>query len=82
MLSIYLSPAHFGTRAEFERIAREYLDWVLAARPIDPAAPVLLPGDPEAATRAARLAEGVPLPVNTWAAIVRAAEGLGVIAPA
>ena len=46
--------------------------------PIDPAAPVLAPGDPEAATRAARLAEGVPLPVNTWAAIRRTAEGFGV----
>jgi hydroxycarboxylate dehydrogenase B len=81
MLSIYLSPAHFGTQAEFERIAREYLDWVLAARPIDPATPVLLPGDPEAATRAARLVEGVPLPVDTWAAIRRTAEGLGVPLP-
>ncbi|TQM09697.1 malate/lactate/ureidoglycolate dehydrogenase [Pseudonocardia kunmingensis] len=78
MLSIYLSPAHFGTQAEFERTAREYLDWVLAARPIDPARPVLAPGDPEAATRAVRLAEGVPLPVDTWAAILRTAESLGV----
>jgi hydroxycarboxylate dehydrogenase B len=80
MLSIYLSPAHFGTQAEFERIAREYLDWVLGARPIDPAAPVLAPGDPEAANREARLAAGVPLPVGTWAAIVRTAEGLGITA--
>jgi uncharacterized oxidoreductase len=80
MLSIYLSPAHFGTRAEFERIARDYLDWVLGARPIDPAAPVLAPGDPEAANREERLAKGIPLPVNTWGAIVRTAEGLGVTA--
>ncbi|OZM76996.1 malate/lactate/ureidoglycolate dehydrogenase [Pseudonocardia sp. MH-G8] len=77
-LSIYLSPAHFGTQAEFERIAREYLDWVLAARPADPAAPVLAPGEPEAAMRTARLAEGVPLPANTWGAIRRTAEALGV----
>jgi uncharacterized oxidoreductase len=82
MLSIYLSPAHFGTRAEFERIGREYLDWVLGARPIDPDLPVLAPGDPEAAMRAARLAEGVPLPVDTWAAIRRTAEALGVKTPA
>jgi uncharacterized oxidoreductase len=82
MLSIYLSPAHFGTRSEFERIAREYLEWVLGARPIDPAAPVLAPGDAEAATREARLTTGVPLPVDTWSAIVRTAEGLGVTAPA
>ncbi|MHA6628793.1 malate/lactate/ureidoglycolate dehydrogenase [Pseudonocardia sichuanensis] len=80
MLAVFLSPAHFGTQAEFERIAREYLDWVLAARPADPAAPVLAPGDPENATRSARLAEGVPLPVDTWAAIVRTAQALGVAA--
>jgi uncharacterized oxidoreductase len=80
MLSIYLSPDHFGTRAEFERIAHEYLDWVLAARPVDPALPVLAPGDPEAATRTTRLANGVPLPVDTWAAIRRTADGLGVSA--
>jgi len=79
MLSIYLSPAHFGTQAEFERIAREYLEWVLGARPIDPAAPVLAPGDPEAANREERLAKGIPLPVDTWAAIVATAERLGVI---
>ncbi len=78
MLSIYLSPAHFGTQAEFERIAREYLDWVLSASPIDAAEPVLAPGEPEARNRAARLASGVPLPVNTWGALQRTAEGLGV----
>jgi hydroxycarboxylate dehydrogenase B len=78
MLSIYLSPAHFGTQAEFERIAREYLDWVLGARPVDPGLPVLAPGDPESANRAARLADGVPLPVNTWNAIRDTATALGV----
>jgi uncharacterized oxidoreductase len=78
MLSVYLSPAHFGTKAEFERIGREYLDWVLGARPIDEAAPVLAPGDPEARTRTARLADGVPLPVATWDALLRTAAELGV----
>jgi uncharacterized oxidoreductase len=77
MLSIYLSPAHFGTQAEFERTARDYLGWVLSARPIDPAEPVLLPGDPEARTRAERLADGVPIPVDTWGAIRETAASLG-----
>ncbi len=83
MLSVYLSPDHFGTRAEFERIGRDYLDWVLAARPEDPAAPVLAPGDPEARTRAARTAGGIPLSAGTWAAVRRTADELGVaVAPA
>jgi hydroxycarboxylate dehydrogenase B len=79
MLSIYLSPDHFGTRAEFERVGRDYLDWVLSARPVDTAEPVLAPGDPEARSRAARTAGGVPLPTRTWAAIRRTAADLGVV---
>ena len=79
MLSIHLSPDHFGTRAEFERIGREYLDWVLSARPAHSEQPVLAPGDPESRTRADR-ASGVPLPDSTWAAIRRTADDLGVMA--
>jgi hydroxycarboxylate dehydrogenase B len=78
MLSVYLSPDGFGTRAEFERIGREHLDWVLAARPVDPALPVLAPGDPEARMRAARTAGGVPLPVAAWDGIRATATRLGV----
>ncbi|GAY12960.1 Ldh family oxidoreductase [Pseudonocardia sp. N23] len=57
--SIHLSPAHSGTRAEFESAGCAYLDWVLSARPVDGDGPVLAPGDAEARTRAVRLTEGV-----------------------
>ncbi|MBO0848264.1 MAG: malate/lactate/ureidoglycolate dehydrogenase [Pseudonocardia sp.] len=77
MLSVYLSPSHFGTRDEFERIGRSYLEWVLSSRPIDPASPLLLPGDVEQRTREARLAEGIPLPSDTWSAIRRTAQAVG-----
>jgi uncharacterized oxidoreductase len=77
MLSIYLSPRLLGTEAEFERIGLEYLDWVLSSRPIDPDVAVLAPGEPEQRTRAARLADGIPLPVDTWAAIRRTATQVG-----
>ena len=46
--------------------------------PADPAAPVLLPGEPEATRRAERLADGVPLPQDTWANIIGTAKRLGV----
>jgi uncharacterized oxidoreductase len=39
---------------------------------------VLAPGDPENRTRKQRLAEGIPLPDDTWAAIVAAAREVGV----
>ncbi|MDB5369988.1 MAG: malate dehydrogenase [Roseomonas sp.] len=82
LLSIYLSPAHFGTEAEFQRMGREYVDWVAASRPIDPASPVLLPGETEARYRAARLRDGVPLPADIWEDLRRTAVSLGVTVPA
>lgn len=82
MLSIYLSPSHFGTQDEFERLGRSYLEWVLSTRPIDPASPVLVPGDVEQRTREARLADGIPLPNDTWSAIRRTAQSVGVPAEA
>ncbi len=39
---------------------------------------MLIPGEPEQRTRQKRLAEGVPLPDDTWAAIVAAAREVGV----
>ncbi|WP_431281769.1 malate/lactate/ureidoglycolate dehydrogenase [Humitalea sp. 24SJ18S-53] len=81
MLSIYLSPKHFGTEAEFHAAGRSYVDWVRAAKPIDPALPVLAPGDSEARLRADRLANGVPLQPDTWEGIKRCAIALGVAVP-
>lgn len=79
MLSIYLSPAHFGTREEFERVGRRYVDWVQTSRPSEAGSPVLLPGDVEERTRRARLAGGVPLSRAAWSAIRRTAAELGVV---
>ena len=81
MLSIYLSPAHFGTAEAFQQSARDYVDWVTSSRPADPAQPVLLPGDLEARNRAERLRDGVPLQPETWAGLERTAASLGVPLP-
>jgi uncharacterized oxidoreductase len=39
---------------------------------------VLIPGEPEARMRAERSKNGVPLPDDTWAAIVNTARDVGV----
>jgi uncharacterized oxidoreductase len=39
---------------------------------------VLIPGEPEAKMRADRTNNGVPLPDDTWAAIVNTAREVGV----
>ncbi|MFC3127039.1 malate/lactate/ureidoglycolate dehydrogenase [Pseudoroseomonas globiformis] len=81
MLSIYLSPAHFGTEAEFHRSGRAYADWFASSRPAAPGGEVLLPGEPEARHRATRLRDGIPLQPDLWVGMVQAAQSLGVTVP-
>jgi uncharacterized oxidoreductase len=49
-----------------------------SAKPATAGGEVLTPGEPEERTRRQRLAEGVPLPDDTWASIVNAAREAGV----
>ena len=80
MLSIYLDPGSFGA-ARFADAVREYAEYVRASRPATPGGEVLLPGDPERRNREERLAHGVPLQPQTWAAISATAAELGVPLP-
>ena len=78
MLSIYLNPQTFGGGSDFQARARAYANYVKASRPTTPGVEVLVPGEPEARMRAERLARGVPLQAQTWAAIRATASALGV----
>jgi len=78
MLSIYLDPGHFGAR-NLTEAAHAYAEHVRAARPAVADQPVLVPGDMESRTRAARLAGGIPLQTETWSAIQATAAALGVV---
>jgi len=80
MLSIYLDPAHFAG-AGFAQRARDFAEYVKSSRPMQVGGEVLVPGEPEARTRAARLREGVPLQGGTWAAIRATGDRLGVTPP-
>lgn len=81
MLSLHLSPRHFGDEAGFHAAAQSYLDWVKSCRPASAEEPVLAPGEMEARRRAERRQSGVPLPEETWANILDTARKLGVAAP-
>ncbi|MCX8134746.1 MAG: malate/lactate/ureidoglycolate dehydrogenase [Roseococcus sp.] len=81
MLSVFLSPRHFGDEAAFHQAARDYLAWVKSCRPADPEAPVLLPGEPEMQRRKERLVSGVPLTAETWQSLLDTAAKLGIEAP-
>jgi len=59
---IAIDPGFFGEPGAFQNDLDAILDVLHATRPADPAWPVLVPGDPEAAQQAERRRHGVPLP--------------------
>ena len=69
MLSIYMTPQLFGSEDAFATETRSYLEFFKSARPTTPGEAVLLPGEPELLSRARRLAEGIPLTDEVWAAL-------------
>jgi LDH2 family malate/lactate/ureidoglycolate dehydrogenase len=57
-----IDPRAFREEGEFENDLDQVIDTLHGARRADPAQPVLVAGDPEVATRAERLRDGVPIP--------------------
>lgn len=77
MLSFVLDPARLpGAPRSGEEMAA-VLGFVKASPPADPAAPVLVAGEPERAARAQRLAGGIPVDAATWDQIVDAGRSVG-----
>src|SRR6202023_2831191 len=62
----------------FDGEISRYVDFIRATKPVAGVDAVLIPGDPERKTRAERTKNGVPLPDDTWAAIVNTAREVGV----
>jgi uncharacterized oxidoreductase len=78
MLSFYVDPAVIDPEGLFPADVARYVAYYKSAKPITPGGEILTPGEPENRTRRQRLAEGIPLPDDTWAAIVAAAREVGV----
>jgi LDH2 family malate/lactate/ureidoglycolate dehydrogenase len=57
-----IDPRAFRAPGDFERDLDQVIDTLHGARRADPAQPVLVAGDPEMATRAERLRDGIPVP--------------------
>jgi uncharacterized oxidoreductase len=77
MLSIIVSADSMGTAPSFFQELEGFVQWAQSAEN-GQASSVLLPGDPERATRSIRLAEGIPVDKMTWRQITQAAESVGV----
>lgn len=57
-----LDPTSFREEGEFEADLDDVIDELHGTPPADPAKPVLVAGDPEAAAREERLRDGIPIP--------------------
>ncbi len=81
MFSIYVDAQRVDPQNLFPAETLRYIEYVKGAKAAPPAAETLLPGEPEERTRAERLAQGVPLPEETWRLLGEAAQSVGVAAP-
>lgn len=81
MLSIYMSIEHFDTDDRFAHEIRRYIDYFKSSKPAQAGGEVLVPGEPEQRSHEARLAKGIPLADDAWAAIVTAGKEYGIPAP-
>lgn len=73
-----IDPDVFRDEGEFEDDLDEVIDYMHQVPAIDAAAPVLVPGDPEAAKREERLQKGIPVPLTLAARIEEVAGRAGV----
>jgi LDH2 family malate/lactate/ureidoglycolate dehydrogenase len=73
-----IDPKAFRPEGAFEDDLDAVIDVMHATPPLDPAAPVLVPGDPEATARAKRLRDGIPMPKTLLEKIKGVCERSGV----
>src|SRR5215210_5241841 len=78
MFAIYVDPKVVDTSNFFDGEISRYIEFIRATKPVAGVDAVLIPGDPERKMRADRSKNGVPLPDDTWAAIVNTAREVGV----
>ena len=78
MLAFYIDPKLVDPARVFDAEITRYTDFIRQTKPVTGVDQVLIPGDPERKTRAERTRNGIPLPDDTWAAIVNTAREVGV----
>jgi hydroxycarboxylate dehydrogenase B len=82
MLTVVIDPSRLVDQEWMKDEIRAMAEYITASPPRRPDEPVLIPGDPERANRAARLRDGIPIDDETWREIVEAARGVNVLAEA
>lgn len=78
MLSIYMAPQFFQEKTTFAAEVERFVAWVKSSKKLTPDGQILMPGEIEERTKAARLRDGIELDDNTWKALSATAASLGV----
>jgi uncharacterized oxidoreductase len=78
MLSIFLDPAFFQSTDVFSVEIQSLIAHVKSSRTVTPDGEILVPGEPEARTRARRTRDGIEIDDTTWDQLVNTARSLGV----
>jgi uncharacterized oxidoreductase len=78
MFAVYVDPKVIDPANFFDGEISRYVNYFKNTKPASGHDAVLIPGEPEARMRADRTKNGVPLPDDTWAAIVNTAREVGV----
>jgi hydroxycarboxylate dehydrogenase B len=76
-----IDPDRFGGNKCFAAEVNQLADYVRSCPTVDGCAEILLPGDPERRLLAKKMAEGIVLDSENFAALVKLADQLGVSAP-
>lgn len=79
MMSILIDPTRLTEMDTFTSDVEGLVTWVTGSPPVEKGGRIYLPGDVERETRAARIADGVPLDANTVAQIDEAAQKVGLV---
>jgi uncharacterized oxidoreductase len=77
MLSVIFDPGRLPGAGRLDAEVAAAIDHVKGSPPADPAAPVLVAGEPERVARAARERDGIPVERATWEQIRAAAASVG-----
>jgi len=78
MLSFYIDPQRLDPQGFFPADVKRYVGFFKSSRPAEAGGEVLAPGEPEIIARKKRLADGIALPDETWAALVTAARAVDI----
>ena len=82
LLALLVDPQRIPNELGFASEVERFLTFMKSSRKAGPDSEILVPGEVEARTRAARLARGIELDDQTWKALCGTAEAAGVAIPA